>query len=429
MRMQSRRRRPRRSRNVNFGQAGSVTAGMKLRLATRRLRRAGAVAGGLMLLAVASLLSYRAYARHEIAEARAIRSSDGIDSLEAVRIGGLDQWIHVRGEHTKNPVLLFIHGGPGAAFIGLAGTVQRGWEGRFTVVQWDQRGAGKTYARNDRELQRRTMTVRQMQQDTLDMANYLRRRFSRDKILVVGHSWGSVLGLWLAHEHPEVVAAYVGVAQVVDVRLNGTAAFEDALAMARARGMGDAVKELEALRPYPVPVDLRKGSIAQRWQATLLGPPPDRPQFLNIPRLMFTLLTAPEYTLSDVYGLTRGQIFSLELLVPEVNKLNLTTLGSDFRVPVFFFHGRLDPYTRPALIEAYARTVTAPHHELVWFERAGHFPFYEEQQLFADELVRRVRPVVEERNTAPLPGRPEASDSFREPVFDSREVSRHESLQ
>ena len=127
----------------------------------------------------------------------------------------------------------------------------------------------------------------------------------------------------------------------------------------------------------------------------IAGPPADRPRFLNIPRLLSTLLTAPEYSLHDVYGLTRGQIFSLELLVPEVSKLNLTTLGSHFRVPVFFFHGRFDPYTRPALIEAYARTVTAPHHELVWFERAGHFPFYEEQQLFADELVRRVRPVVD----------------------------------
>ena len=108
----------------------------------------------------------------------------------------------------------------------------------------------------------------------------------------------------------------------------------------------------------------------------IAGPPADRPRFLNIPRPLSTLLTAPEYSLHDVYGLTRGQIFSLELLVPEVNTLNLTTLGSGFRVPVFFFHGRFDPYTRPALIEAYARTVTAPHHELVWFERAGHFPFY-----------------------------------------------------
>jgi len=151
---------------------------------------------------------------------RAIRSADGIDSLEAVRIGGLDQWIHVRGEHTKNPVLLFLHGGPGAALIGVAGPFQTPWEKHFTIVQWDQRGAGKTYARNDRELQRRTMTVRQMQQDTLDMANYLRRRFEREKIVVLGASWGGVPGLWLAHEHPDVVAAYVGVGQAVDLGLN-----------------------------------------------------------------------------------------------------------------------------------------------------------------------------------------------------------------
>jgi proline iminopeptidase len=173
----------------------------------KRLKRAGAIAGGLILLALGVSLSYRAYVRQGIAEARTIRSADGIDSLEAVRIGGLDQWIHVRGEHTTNPVLLFLHGGPGQAFIAMAGTFQTPWEKHFTVVQWDQRGAGKTYARNDRELQRRTMTVRQMQQDTLDMANYLRGRFQRDKIVVLGASWGSVLGLWLAHEHPEVVAA------------------------------------------------------------------------------------------------------------------------------------------------------------------------------------------------------------------------------
>jgi proline iminopeptidase len=370
-----------------------VAARIVLEDMLKRLRRAGIVAAVLLLLALVLSLSYRAYVRRGIAEARAIRSSDGIDSLEAVRIGGLDQWIHVRGEHTKNPVLLFLHGGPGAAFIGLARTFQAPWERHFTIVQWDQRGAGKTYARNDRELQRRTMTVRQMQQDTLDMATYLRRRFDRDKILVMGASWGSVLGLWLAHEHPEVVAAYVGVGQAVDLRLNGKTAYEDALAAARTRGLHHAVQELEALRPYPDPGNLRKGSVAQTWQAKLLGPPADRPQFLNIPRLLFTILTAPEYSLHDVYGFTRGQLFSLELMIPEVSTVNLATLGSDFRVPVFFFHGRLDPYTRPALIEAYARTVTAPRHELVWFERAGHFPFFEEHQTFTDELVTRLRPV------------------------------------
>jgi len=351
---------------------------------------------GTLLIVIVSGLSYRWYVRHQIADERAIRSSGGIDSLESVRIGGIDQWIHIRGENANNPVLLFIHGGPGVAFIALSGTIQRPWEKHFIVAQWDQRGAGKTYARNDRELQRRTMTVSRMQQDALEVVNHLRTRFKRDKILVVGHSWGTVLGLWLAHEHPDVVAAYVGVGQLFNAKQNEQMAYDDALARARTQHRTDAIKELEGLSPYPSPtLDLRKGSIAQTWEARLLGPPADRPQFIDVPRLLSTLLTAPEYSLGDVYGFTRAQIFSLETLIPEVRNLDLTTLGTDFQVPVLFFQGRHDPYVRSALVEKYVDAITAPTRELVWFEDAGHFPFYEDPQRFTDRLVHRVLPLVE----------------------------------
>lgn len=351
---------------------------------------------GVLLVIIVSGLSYRWYAQRQIAEERAIRSHEGIDSLESVRIGGIDQWIHIRGENANNPVLLFIHGGPGIGFIALARTFQRPWEKHFTVVQWDQRGAGKTYARNDRELQRRTMTVSRMQQDALEVVNYLRARFKRDKFIVVGASWGSVLGLWLAHEHPDVIAAYVGVGQFVNAKQNEQMAYDDALAMARTQHRVDAISDLESLRPYPSPtVDLRKGSIAQLWEARLLGPPADRPQFIDVRRLLSTLLTAPEYSLGDVYGFTRAQIFSLETLIPEVRNLDVTALGTDFRVPVIFFQGRHDPYVRPALVEKYADAITAPARELVWFENAGHFPFFEDQQLFTDRLVDHVLPLIE----------------------------------
>jgi pimeloyl-ACP methyl ester carboxylesterase len=351
---------------------------------------------GLLLVVIVSGLSYRWYAQRRIAEDRAIRSRNGIDSLEAVRIGGIDQWIHIRGEDASNPLLLFIHGGPGIGFIALAGPIQRPWEKHFTVVQWDQRGAGKTYARNDRELQRRTMTVSRMQHDALEVVNHLRARFKREKIVVVGHSWGTVLGLWLAHEHPEVIAAYVGVAQFVNAQQNDKMAYDDALAMARRQHRVDAISDLESLRPYPTPaVDLREGSIAQTWEARLLGPPADRPQFIDVPRLLATLLSAPEYSLGDVYGFTRAQMFSLETMIPEVQRMDLTALGTDFRVPVVLFQGRHDPYLRPALVEKYAAAITAPAHELVWFEDAGHFPFFEDQQLFADRLVHHVLPLLE----------------------------------
>jgi pimeloyl-ACP methyl ester carboxylesterase len=110
--------------------------------------------------------------------------------------------------------------------------------------------------------------------------------------------------------------------------------------------------------------------------------------------VLSTLFTAPEYSLRDVYGFTRGQRLSLETLLPEVRTLNLTSLGTDFAVPLFFFHGRADPYCRPALVEQYAATITAPRRELVWFEHAGHFPFFEERQRFLDELLRRVLPLA-----------------------------------
>ncbi len=97
----------------------------------------------LIVVALSSALLYRKYLQHNVAEARAIHSANGIDSLEPARIGGIEQWIEVRGQNVNNPILLFIHGGPGIAFIPLAGSFQGGWEQYFTVAQWDQRGAGE----------------------------------------------------------------------------------------------------------------------------------------------------------------------------------------------------------------------------------------------------------------------------------------------
>jgi proline iminopeptidase len=358
-----------------------------------RVRRLATAGVGLVAALVFVALVGRGYLQHRVAEARAIRTAEGIDSLMPVSIGGIDQWIQVRGQDRNNPILLFIHGGPGQAFIPFAREFQGPWERHFTVVQWDQRGAGKTYASNDAELQRRTMTVSRMQLDALEVVSYLRRRFNRDKVVVMGASWGSVLGLWLAHEHPEVVAAYVGVGQAIDMQANAKLAYDEALQMARTLHHSEAVRELERLQPYPSSApDVRSGGVAQQWQAELLGPPGRR--YLDMKRLLPVLFSAPEYSLRDVYGFTRGQIASLETLLPEVRTLNLTTMGTAFAVPVFFFQGRFDPYCRPSIVERYAATITAVRHEVVWFEHAGHFPFFEERERFLDELLRRVLPLA-----------------------------------
>src|SRR6202035_746658 len=156
------------------------------------------------------------------------------------------QWIEVRGRNVNNPIFLFIHGGPGVAFIPMSGAFQNPWEKYFTVGQWDQRGAGKTYASNDKELQRRTMNVPQMEQDTLEVVNYLRNRFKREKIFVLGHSWGSVVGLWVANEHPALIYAYVGVGQVINTEQNEEVGYKDALKEGHKRPNEQAVEALES---------------------------------------------------------------------------------------------------------------------------------------------------------------------------------------
>jgi proline iminopeptidase len=369
------------------------------RVVRKILKFTGITILGLVAVALTSALLYREYLRHKVGQERAIRSPNGIDSLERVRIGGIDQWIEVRGQNVDNPILLFIHGGPGIAFIALAGSFQGPWERQFTVVQWDQRGAGKTYTSNDRELQRQTMNMSQMEQDTVEVANYLRHRFKREKIFVVGHSWGSVLGLWLAHEHPELIYAFVGTGQMVNAQQNDELGYHDALQQARSQRNLQAIKELKSIAPFSPPPGMgtREASIARHWEGQLLGPPPSAPRFADVRRLLLDVASSPEYTLADDFGFIRGLSLSANSLGPQLATISLDQLGSDFRVPLFFFEGRQDPYCRPSLILDYSRRINVPQDHFIWFDRAGHFPFFEEPQKFSDELVERVLPLAGDR--------------------------------
>jgi pimeloyl-ACP methyl ester carboxylesterase len=367
----------------------------------KTLKYAGIAIACLIIVALSSALLYRQYLQHEVSQVRAISSPDGIDSLEAVRIGGIDQWIEVRGQNLNNPILLFIHGGPGVAFIPMSSTFQDPWEKYFTVVEWDQRGAGKTYESNDKELQRRTMNLAQMEQDTLEVANYLRTRFKREKIFVVGHSWGSMLGLWLAHEHPEMIYAFVGTGQAVSMQQNEEAGYRIVLEAARRHNNQQAIKELAGIAPYPPAVpDMNKTGTVRNWESALLGPPPSHTSFTNVKRILKTVISAPEYSIADDIGFVRGSTFSLQVMMPQMMAFDLTKLGPDFREPVFFFEGRMDPYCPGSVIADYMQTLHAPQKEIVWFENSSHFPFYEEKQKFTNELVQRVLPVATDRRAA-----------------------------
>ena len=151
-----------------------------------------------------------------LANARKIVSDNGVEELLPLQVNGTTQWISVRGRDRHNPILLYLHGGPGSPTMPEAYLFQSPWEDFFTVVQWDQRGTGKTYAANDAAALANTITIDQMDADTVEVIQQLRTRYHKEKIFLLGHSWGSALGLRIAQEHPEWLYAYIGVGQMIN---------------------------------------------------------------------------------------------------------------------------------------------------------------------------------------------------------------------
>jgi pimeloyl-ACP methyl ester carboxylesterase len=193
---------------------------------------------------------------------------------------------------------------------------------------------------------------------------------------------------------PRPSLRHVGTGQVTNFAQNEKAAYDDALQQARTHHNAQAIKELEAIAPYPRPnlSDAAVG-VAKGWEQRLLGPPPGVPDFTDGSRIIKTLVSTPEYSLVDDVDFIRGMNSSRAVL-PEVMQVDLTRLGLDFQVPIFFFEGKFDPYCRPSLISDYFQTIHDPQKQLVWFDRSGHFPFFEEPQKFTDSLVHLVLPLA-----------------------------------
>jgi pimeloyl-ACP methyl ester carboxylesterase len=165
-----------------------------------------------------------AFLRARNARDYAIATPNGIDEARYVKVGGIQQWITIRGEDRNNPVLLFLHGGPGDATNpwGYAGF--RLWLKHFTVVQWDQRGAGRTFGKN-RDAPPQAITIARMTQDGVELADVLRKQLRKDKIILVGHSWGSILGVHMVKARPDLFYAFVGTGQVADPATSYTVAY------------------------------------------------------------------------------------------------------------------------------------------------------------------------------------------------------------
>lgn len=301
-------------------------------------------------------------------------SSRSLDSIEPVELGGLRQWIALRSQDTTKPILLFLHGGPGGARIASSRKPQQELEKDFIVVDWDQRGAGRSYSS---ALNSDEMRIELFVSDAEELAQILLRRFGQQKLFLVGHSWGSVIGIQLAARRPDLIAAYVGIGQVVDMMRGEEISYRFTLNEAKRRGVTKAVAQLTKIGAPPY-TDHRAVVVQRKWLGRFGG----QTHGGSTLGLMLKNLSWRDLSLFGVYGLIRGTVFSLKNLQEQLNAVDILQAAPELDMPVFFCCGRYD-YTVPfELVTHYAATLRAPKKTLVWFDRSAHSPNLEETLAF-----------------------------------------------
>ena len=326
----------------------------------------------------------RSILQRNVAARIAIKPSDGINSLEKIRLGGIDQWILIRAWKRDNPVLLLMHGGPGFPCMPFAHVASE-LEKHFVVVHWDQRGSGKSYGSS---VPASSMNMKQFVADTLELTDLLRARFNRPRILLGAHSWGSMIGALAVEQAPERFSAYLAVSQAANAPESERLMYRWALDKANGARNEKAVSELKQIGepPYERFADYDKMT---GWISRFSGD-----EHRPITRWHFVRLAfeSPFYSWADLVRIPLGAKFSFSRLWREAfYNIDLFKQAPKLDVPVFFFLGRHDhtATASPALAERYFDALGAPHgKQLIWFENSGHWPQLEEPTRFQIEMIQ-----------------------------------------
>ena len=333
-------------------------------------------------------------ARAVVRDLNRIVAPTGIQESYKARIGGIDQWISVRGQDRANPLLLFVHGGPAAPLMPSTWQFQRPMEEYFTVVNYDQRGAGKTFNETAPESISDTIHIPRYVDDVIEVAEYVRKRYGQRKVILMAHSWGTIISMQAALKRPDLFHAYVGIGQVINVRENERISFDYGLQQARAHGNTQAVRELEAIAPYPgaTPITRERIVAARKWAQYYGGLSAFRDEskyFFGAP------LLSPEYSDRDRCAVDEGNVFTLGRVLPEFLEVDMKGVRQ-FPIPVVMFMGRHD-YTTPSQpTQEWLDRVSAPYKQGVWFEHASHMVPWEEPGKLLVSLVQYVRPLADD---------------------------------
>lgn len=320
-----------------------------------------------------------------------IASPTGISEIKYLDINNSKQYVLIRGKDTTNPVLLFLHGGPGASATALLRKLNSDLEDHFTVVYWDQRNAGKSF---NRKTSKDEIKVANYISDVEYLTTYLKNKFKADKIFLIGHSWGSRLGMYAIQRHPENYFAFVGVGQELASFEGEKKSYEYTFNKAKELNNFKAIKELEESGP-PQSGDYTKmykngfwGLVNQKeWLLKMGG---ERYAKTSYADWIFSIWTSKEYSFFDLIKYAKSSAFCSGNIIydPEFNNLNFFNQIPEVKIPIYFISGAYDYNTPWELVQKYANEIKAPKKEFILFDKSGHSPVFEEPKRFNEEILR-----------------------------------------
>lgn len=306
-----------------------------------------------------------------------IKAPNSISTLRQININGTKMEVMIRGVDKQNPIIIFVHGGPGCSEIPYVRKYQNLLEEHFTIVHYDQRGSGKSYHFFE---DYSNLSADLHVEDLLALTDYVKKELSQEKVLLIGHSFGTYIGMKAAAYAPDKFVAYIGIGQVSSNIQSEMDSLEYTLNQAKQAKNKKDIKELQQMSNLIISGEENTPrSLVRKYggAARLIDDNMDyyKGFFLN-----------PEYNLLDVVRYLRGVSLSQQFLLAEERKQDITRIVNKLDIPCFFVMGKYDYMTSTKAARTYFDKLIAPEKKFVVFDKSAHYPQFEEKKLFAKWL-------------------------------------------
>ena len=321
-----------------------------------------------------------------IEKTKKIKGKNTISEMKYLIINGSRQFLLIRSEDINNPIVLFIHGGPGSSEAVFFNHYNGKLESNYTLVNWDQRQSGKSYSFIKKE---KSLSIKQYVNDLIFLAEYLTKTYNQEKINIIAHSWGSLIGLLAIKRRPDLFEKYIGVGQVSNMIESENNSYDYVMSEAKKNKNQKAVRELEKIgRPVNgVYKNGYKGTKIQRkWLRHYKGA-------FHKEKLMKELTQIAIKSMEYNFVSNIKMIFSTndearnKMLINEFLCYNLENKITIYETPIYFFLGKYDNQISSENAKRYFDKIKAPVKKLIWFEKSGHAPCFEESKIFNQKVI------------------------------------------